>query len=415
MRVGIVNTFDVYGGAARTASRLHKGLIAQSINSKMIVQIKESDNKLVVGPGSKYEKLRSSIVSNLSNIPLALYPNKDSRTFSTGIFRSLNLDKYNKEFDILNLHWIANGFQSVNSIEQIKLPLVLSLHDSWAFTGGCHVPYECVNFVDSCGNCGCLGSNNKKDLSYHILSRKKKAWSNNNMVLVAASKWIADNAKKSSLFNSHRVEVVNPGLDLEVFKPVDKQLSRKILGFSDDDIIILFGAISATSDFNKGFHLLLPALQRLQSTLPNLKLVVFGSDDSGENLINIDIPIKYVGRLHDDISLTILYSSADVMVVPSIQEAFGQTASESFACGTPVVAFGASGLIDIIDHKVNGYLAKPYDSVDLAEGIKWVIEDKDRNFNLSLKARMKAMNNFGLDRFVNKYVDIYNSIINKGK
>jgi glycosyltransferase involved in cell wall biosynthesis len=208
---------------------------------------------------------------------------------------------------------------------------------------------------------------------------------------------------------------VNPGLDLEVFKPVDKQLSRKILGFSDDDIIILFGAISATSDFNKGFHLLLPALQRLQSTLPNLKLVVFGSDDSGENLINIDIPIKYVGRLHDDISLTILYSSADVMVVPSIQEAFGQTASESFACGTPVVAFGASGLIDIIDHKVNGYLAKPYDSVDLAEGIKWVIEDKDRNFNLSIKARIKAMNNFGLDRFVNKYVDIYNSIINKGK
>ncbi len=413
MRVGIVNTFDFYGGAARTASRLHKGLVKKGINSKMIVQIKESDNKLIVGPDTKFEKLKSSVIPKISNIPLTFYRNKDSRTFSTGFFNSLNLDKYKNDFDILNLHWIANGFQSINSIGQIKHPIVLSLHDSWAFTGGCHVPYDCLNFVDSCGNCGCLGSKRKMDLSHLILSNKKKAWSKKNMVLVAASNWIADNAKRSSLFNTHRVEIVNPGLDLEVFKPIDKQFSRKLLGFSDDDTIILFGAISATSDFNKGFHLLVPALERLQNTLLNIKLVVFGSQDSGENLINLNMPIRYVGRLYDDISLSVLYSSADVMVVPSIQEAFGQTASESFACGTPVVAFGSSGLLDIIDHKINGYLAKPYDSVDLSEGIKWVVEDKIRNYNLSHEARKKAVTSFSLERFVSKYIDIYKSILIK--
>lgn len=411
MKIGIVNTFDTYGGAARTATRLHNGLIEKGVESKMIVQVKQSDNNTVYGPESKFEKLKTVIISNISNLPVKLYANKDSRTFSTGLLHSTNLNKFESDFDILNLHWVANGFQSINSIKKIKKPLVLSLHDSWAFTGGCHVPYACNNFTNNCGNCSCLNSNNEKDLSYYILKCKKKAWEDKNMVLVAASKWIADNAARSSIFNNHRIEVINPGLDLNVYKPQGKNIARKLLGLSEEDNIILFGAISATSDFNKGFHLLMPALERIQSIIPNLKLLVFGSSNSSDLVKKNNIPIRYMGRVYDDITLSILYSAADVMVVPSIQEAFGQTASESFACGTPVVAFGATGLLDIVDHKINGFLAKPYDSLDLADGIIWVLENNDRLVSLSTEARKKAISNFSIEKCVDQYINLYKNVL----
>jgi glycosyltransferase involved in cell wall biosynthesis len=410
MRVGILSTFDSRGGAARSALRLHNGLINFNIKSTMFVQAKDIDSNTIIGPQSKLEKLKIFLFSFLSNLPLGIYTERNKRTFSTGWLNSFNLNKYDKNFDIINLHWVANGFQSITSIKKINKPIVLSLHDSWYFTGGCHVPFNCKSYIEDCGACEVLNSSRKRDLSHRILKSKKKNWKNKPMVIVAASQWLADCARNSSLFKDKRIEVINPGLDLNMYKPYDKIIAREILGLSVTDNIILFGAISATTDFNKGFHLLIPALELIQNKIPNLKLVVFGASESDGN-ININIPIKYVGKLNDDISLSLLYSAADLMIVPSIQEAFGQTASESFACGTPVVSFRTSGLLDIIDHKVNGYLAEPFEPTDLAEGIFWVLSDKERLNVLSINAREKAVSNFGIQKCVEDYISIYKSIL----
>ena len=413
MKVGLINTFDSFGGAARCTYRLHSGLLKKGVDSKMIVQIKESDNQFIYGPGSKIEKLKASLIPAIDKLPLSFYPKRDGRTFSTGWLNSLNLDEFQNSCDVFNLHWVGNGFQSIDSIHNIKIPLVLSLHDSWTFTGGCHVPYQCEKFTSDCGECIALNSFNKRDLSYQILKSKKKKWKKKEMVLVGDSNWVANNARKSAVFCEHRIEVINPGLDLNVYKPYDKIQARKILGLSETDKIILFGAISATSDYNKGFHLLVPALQKIVGSISNMQLVVFGASGSSLKELNINLSTKYIGKLYDDISLSLLYSSADVMVVPSLQEAFGQTASESFACGTPVVAFCTSGLLDIVDHKVNGFLASPYDPNELAEGIVWVLSDEERWKNLSQEARKKAVKNFGLEKFVDAYYKVYSSILKK--
>ena len=112
--------------------------------------------------------------------------------------------------------------------------------------------------------------------------------------------------------------------------------------------------------------------------------------------------------------MSLLYSACDVMVVPSYQESFGQTAIESMACGTPVVAFGATGLLDIIDHRVNGFLAKPYDSESLADGISWILENVDYN-TLSENARNKVVNTFDIKNIAEKYISIYNDIFFNSK
>ena len=114
-----------------------------------------------------------------------------------------------------------------------------------------------------------------------------------------------------------------------------------------------------------------------------------------------------MGILRDPYTLAALYSAADVMIVPSLQESFGQTASEALACGTPVVAFNTSGLKDIIDHQRNGYLAKPFEPTDRAAGIRWVLEKTARHQSLSEHAREKVLSTFSLPTVVKQHQEIY--------
>ena len=100
------------------------------------------------------------------------------------------------------------------------------------------------------------------------------------------------------------------------------------------------------------------------------------------------------------------------MVVPSLQEAFGQTAAESMSCGVPVVAFNTTGLKDIVDHKKNGYLAESFKIDDLACGIDWVLNNPNYN-NLSKEARRKALRDFDSRVVSEKFVDLYNAILDR--
>lgn len=414
MKISIISTHDQLGGAARAAFRLHRGLLDNGSKSTMYVQQKQSDDCNVIRPISKYKNFRAFIGPRLDTLPLINYPKRNKRNFSTGWLSSFDFNNISNEIDVFNVHWVGNGFQSIRSIANLKKPLVLTLHDSWAFTGGCHIPYECKGFLNKCGACYQLNSSVKSDLSHNIWKKKFDLWNNKDIVLVGVGSWVANNAKRSLIFKNHRIEVIHPGIDLKIYKPQNKKNCREILGLSEYDKVILFGAYGATEDVNKGFHLLKPALEKLAATFPditNLKFIVFGASSPGESDLIKGIDTRYVGILKDDISLSVLYSAADVMIVPSMYESFGQTGSESFACGTPVVAFRTSGLKDIIDHKLNGFLAEPYDPIELADGISWVLSDSSRLAQLSIEARKKAINKFSIEKCVEQYLKVYESIL----
>jgi glycosyltransferase involved in cell wall biosynthesis len=300
----------------------------------------------------------------------------------------------------------------IETFAALKRPLVWTLHDMWGFTGGCHVTGECERFKASCGACPQLSSNKDNDLSRWVWQRKIKAWKNLDLTLISPSSWLASTAKSSSIFRDSRIEVIPHGLDTQKFRPVNQRLAREILNLPQDKKLIMFGAIEATSDKNKGFHLLLPALHKLSKSgySEDWEVVIFGASIP-DNPPDLGFKAHYLGHLYDDISLVSVYSAADVMLVPSLQESFGQTASESLACGTPVVAFNATGLKDIVDHQQNGYLAKPYEVEDFAKGISWVLEDKERLQKLSNNARSQAERAFTLELQALRYSSLFQEII----
>lgn len=414
MKILLLNTNDISGGAAIASYRLLKGLQQNSVQAQMLVQSRTSDDYSILGPQTKWQKAFAKLRPILDNIPVNLYKQRKKIIFSPAVLPE-NILKKIKEInpDIVHLHWIALGFIRIETLSKINKPIIWTLHDSWAFTGGCHIPFNCKKYIENCGYCPILCSNKKNDLSYKILQRKRKSWENLDLTIVTPSSWLGICAKKSSLFYKTRVEVIPNGIDLNRFKPIDKNIVRDILCLPKDKKLILFGAMSAINDQNKGFHLLKRALKKLSSKEnKDIELIIFGSSRPREEE-NLGFKTHYLGRLNDELSLTLVYSAADVMIVPSMQEAFGQTASESLACGTPVVAFGDTGLLDIVDHKENGYLAKPFDTTDLANGIEWVLEDQVRWKKLSRNARKKVINEFDITKVTNRYVDLYKDILKK--
>jgi glycosyltransferase involved in cell wall biosynthesis len=415
MKILLLNTNDISGGAAIAAYRLLKGLQQNNVQAQMLVQFKKSDDHSVIGPQTKWQKAFSKIRPIVDSIPARFNRKRKKIIFSPAVLPE-NILKKIKEInpDIVHLHWIASGFIKIESLAKINKPIIWTLHDMWAFTGGCHYDEECEKYKKNCGYCPILCSNRKNDLSYKILKRKEKFWKNLNLTVVTPSSWLGECAKKSSLFYKTRVEVIPNGIDLNRFKPIDKNIAKNILCLPKDKKLILFGAISALSDKRKGFSLLRGALKKYSSKEnKDIELIIFGSSRP-RNEENLGFKTHYLGQLNDEISLTLVYSAVDAMIVPSIQDNLPNTVMESLACGTPVIAFGIGGIPDMVKHKENGYLAKPFDTTDLANGIEWVLEDKVRWKKLSQNARKKVVNEFDIIKVTNRYVDLYKDILKKG-
>ncbi|GAB1545069.1 glycosyltransferase family 4 protein [Scytonema sp. NUACC21] len=417
MKILHLSTQDIGGGAARAAYRLHKGLQYAGLDSQMLVQEKLSNDKTVFAPKVRLFQGIAKTKLTFETLPLKIYNQRKKTPFFTQWLPDRVVPQVaHINPDIINLHWISASFVKIETLAKLKPPLVWTLHDSWGFTGGCHVIGECDRYKLSCGNCPQLNSHSDGDLSRWVWQRKAKAWKNLNLTLVSPSSWLAQCARSSSLFQNLRIEVIPHGLDTQKYRPLHKALGREIFNLPQDKKIILFGAIEATSDRNKGFHLLQPALQELSKSgrKDDWELVIFGASQP-DNPPDLGFKTHYLGHFYDDISLATVYSLADVMLMPSLQESFGQTASESLACGTPVVAFNATGLKDIIDHEQNGYLAKPYEVKDFAKGINWILENPERYQKLSFYAREKAEREFTLQIQAERYSALFQEILRETK
>jgi glycosyltransferase involved in cell wall biosynthesis len=403
-----VNSTDNIGGAAKAMYRLHLALQNTGHLSKVLVQEKTTDDPNVLGPRNRITKVVNKVRPHLDLLPLNLYRERQLYPWSLGLLPQSNL--FNVPYDIIHLHWVGSGFIPINYFNKFNKPIVWTLHDSWAFTGGCHIPFDCYRYLESCGNCPQLRSGKNMDLSYRIWQKKRRNWKLININLVTPSNWLAECAKKSALFFDQPVEVIPNGLDLSLYKPINKKFAREVLRLPNDYKIILFGAMNSTSDYNKGFHFLQPSLKKL--SLCNTEIVIVGSGEP-QNRPDFGFPSQYFGRINDDYSMVLLYSAADLVVVPSIQENLPNMIMEALACGTPCVAFKVGGISDLITHKQNGYLAQPFEVEELAYGMQWILDDNERWRKLSDNARETVVQNYDIQKITLTYVDFYKKIINQ--
>ena len=421
INVAHISYSESQGGASRASTRIHKALQASEkelgIYSKLYVIEKTSEDPQTIElvPKNVSNKLWQKVHPRLSKIALSLTTENHNKLLSiawpnTGVGARINKLIDQGLIDIVHLHWIGNSTLSIEEIGRIKCPAVWTLHDQWAFSGAEH--YQDFR-IDTSGARDDRIKGFRKgalpiDLDNATLNRKLRNWQSS-VHVACPSQWIANCVNQSAFNKKWITRTISYPIDTSKWEPINQSEARKILALPEDEKIILFGAIGGSSDPRKGADLIKSAIRLIKenSEFTNIKdhrFCIFG--ESHNETTHKDDTI-YLGKLTDDVALRLAYSASDVMVIPSRQEAFGQTASEAQTCGTPAVAFRIGGLQDAIEHLKTGSLAEPYDPLSLARSIQWTIESKERNTRLGQQARQRAVRLWNQRTIAEQYAKMY--------
>ena len=458
MQITILSTFDNQGGAAIAASRLNKALNNNGLTSNVLVQDKKGDDVTTQSIANTwFQKKMAFARFALDRLQFIFYEkSKDVRfSFSQAtVGVDVSSHPFIQQSDVIHLHWINFGFLSLNSLNNLiktNKPIVWTLHDMWAFTGGCHYSGDCENYLNACGNCvPFLKNPSDTDLSNQVWQRKAAIFKKSNFTVVACSEWLAQKARKSSLLQGKTIISIPNPIDTKVFQPINKTIARKHFGLSPDKKYILFAA-AKVGDVRKGFAYFTEALsmldardsmldfrnstfgfdEKLTSNIkyrtpniepqisnpkhrtPNIELLIFGQAQVAD-FDGLPFRVNLLGQLSDIDSIVMAYSAASVFVIPSLEDNLPNTIMESMACGTPVVGFEVGGIPEMIDHKTSGmsptgYLAQYKSSEDLAKGIQYVLEEADYQA-LCENSRKKVVENYSEEVVSEKYKKVYQSL-----
>jgi len=420
LKVTHLSTYDIYGGAARAAYRQHQALLEAGVDSQMLVRFKYSSDETVHAyyPSADLPHRIKRVISRYylktwrdgikkrcvnSSISGAL---SDDRSEIL-----LNFDSANLETDIINIHKVYDFIDLPNFFQTLpkQIPIVVTLHDLGFMTGGCDYPFRCHNFKQSCGQCPILLSSQPTDTSSSIYYDKVSAYKSRNnktLAFVANSNWTLQQAKHSSLLASYTCKLINYGLNTKIFNPQRRHIARQALGLPITKPIVLFSAHNI--DYaRKGGKLLIEALEN-EAFSEDIIVITFGS---GQLPIH-RYPSFHFGQVNDERLQSLIYQAADVFVIPSLEEAFGQTALESVACGTVVAGFATGGIPDIVKKDVNGELV----SVEDISALRQVIINLIKNVTLREQWTSKAENwinkRFSYKVTADHYIDLYHKLLN---
>jgi glycosyltransferase involved in cell wall biosynthesis len=415
MKILHLLTYDNYGGAARAAYRQHRALLAAGENSRMLVRQKFTNDqtvKIYTGNHSWVNRakrtLRRAWISRLE---------KKSRAMGIGGLTDPRADllryvpREMLESDVINLHKTERfaDLPAILAALPAKKPVVITVHDLSPVTGGCDYPSQCNKFAEACGQCPLLGTAKLNDYSQKIFRLRQAAYATRDpqhFAFVSVSKWTAEVARRSALTQNFRVEIIHNGIDQSVFSPEKRDAARLALGIGAGETTLCFSAHDVSIS-RKGYKHLKEALELLSKN-SNLHLLTMGSG-------HVDLPSgcrhTHFGKIESDELLALIYRAANVFVIPSIEEAFGQTALEAVSCGTLVAGFRTGGIPEIVIDGVNGLLVETGDSAALGKAISQLVESEDLQRQWVQGATMWVASRFSYSCNAAAYKKIYNQLL----
>jgi glycosyltransferase involved in cell wall biosynthesis len=415
MKILHLATHDNFGGAARAAYRQHQALRAAGVDSHMLVRHKHTDDAEVhvyKGEGNLrtrvYRRMRRTWIMRCEEMSRS--NGKAGLTDPRAdLLRSVAHEM--DDADVINLHKTEH-FVDIPALMRslpTSKPVVITIHDLSPITGGCDYPGACARFVQECGDCPILGSNRQRDYSRKIFKIRQSAYASrltNKFALVANSRWTLENAKRSGLTADKRAEVIHPGLDQNVYQPQSRDLARSALGIAPGEQAICFAAHNLSYQ-HKGVAQLAEALAGLKFE-GQIHLLTMGS-----GLMRVPSRFKHThfGRIECDSLQSLIYRAADVFVIPSMEEAFGQTALEAVACGTVVAGFEVGGIVDIVQNDLNGLLVARGDANALSRAILSLLNNEGLRTRWRQSCQGWVGARFSYDRNATSYRTLYNSLL----
>lgn len=404
MNIIHINQSDISGGAAIAAYRLHQGLLAKGIDSKLLVgEVKTSSERVQATP--RKQRLENQLFRF---------------TWRLG-FNYLNLlgsfdipqHELYKNADILNFHNLHTGYFNYLAIPSLteRKPAVFTLHDMWSFTGHCAYSYDCDRWKIGCGKCPYPEIYPGVPRDNTSLEWKLKNWvyRHANLTIVTLSHWLTEQVKQSML-SRFPIHHIPNGIDTETYQPLDPEQCRSLLGIPAGRKVLMFAAPSFRES-RKGSDLLLQALSNLPLSLKAETFILILGDGGEAFSEAVGIPTLNLGYVSSDRLKCIAYCAADLFVFPTRADNLPLVLQESMACGIPMVSFKIGGVPDLVRPGVTGYLAEPGDPVDFCNGITQLLEDNALRTHMSQQCRAIAVEEYPLELQSQRYIELYRQVL----
>ncbi|MBM4201101.1 MAG: glycosyltransferase, partial [Gammaproteobacteria bacterium] len=271
MRIAILNRDGIGGGGAtRAARRLRAGLRLRGHEALMVSPPQGHDPEGIAVEPAETDESHDPLASRANRLLQEGYIGPRRTALSNTLF-SPEIAGYSfarcdalDAFDIINIHWVP-GFIAPHNLESILglgKPVVLTLHDMAAFTGGCHYSAGCGRYREDCSPCPQL-EHDILQLARWTLGTKRRLLRHNNLFAVAPSSWLAACASASGLFQPGNVEAVPNGIETDIFAPHEKTAAKAALGIDPDVKTVLCGAENHR-EHRKGLDLFMAMLERLK-------------------------------------------------------------------------------------------------------------------------------------------------------
>jgi len=397
------------GGAGGIAMyRVHRRLLRLGVDSKILV-LQDAGYGPDVSRLPRIEKF--SLERRVRSVSARLGLNDLHRV------GSFQLDRHTffQNADLVHFHCMHSGTFSYLALPRIasSRPCVLSLHDTWAFTGHCGYGYGCERWKTGCGECPYPEEDPAiaRDATRLEWRMKTRAFLKSGIRLVSKSAWTTRMASVSALRHLPLTEIPY-GVDTGVLRPRGQARSREILGLPQDWFVLLFSAQNLTNR-RKGADLLIRALRELPPEVA-ARTVLLTMGKRGAGLAQgTGLPIRDLGYLADDHLKAIAYSAADLFLFPTRADVFGLASIESQACGTPVISFRVGGVPDHVRPGETGFLAEPEDALGFRDGIVLLLQNEAARYRMSGRCRASVQQDFDLSLEAMRHTSMYESILSQ--
>jgi len=451
MNIAQISTYEVGGGAEKVANELFKAYRARRHESYLVVGRKASDEPAVIEipvadhrsllryPCLALRRALSSLDGRVRGVARlrgrlerlaegwpAIERRLGREDFSFPGSRRL-LELLPKRPDIVHAHNLHGAYFDLRALAAIsqKVPVALTLHDEWLWTGHCAHTLGCERWESGCGHCPNLGVYWPicRDASAWNWRRKRDIYRRSRLFVCAPSRWLLDRAERSILAPIEG-RVINNGIDLKLFKPGDRRAARQALGLPQDTDILLFTANRGTKSPFKDYTTIRDAVGLLaQSGLKRAAMLVELGGDSRSEEVGA-VPIWHVPFESDPARVALYYQAADLYVHAAKADTFPTVVLEALACGTPVVATAVGGIPEQVrglhqnghtaEH-ATGMLVPPGSADAMAQAIAFLLADDSLRLRLAENAAADAKQRFDLNRAVDEYLSWYQEIVAKVK
>ena len=398
----IINTTFFRGGAAQIARTLYHAL---NKNNKTICYF-------AYGRGEKINDAKSFKFAHQSEVYFQTLLTRITGLQGYGSwFSTRELEKFiiKEKFDLIHLHNLHGYYLNLNFINflrQLNIPVVWTLHDGWPITGRCAYWFNCEKWKVGCENCPDLSLYPKSfiDSTSFMWKKKKNYFSSRwNPVIICPSQWLANRVKESYL-KKCQVKVIPNAVDIEIFKPKNKSISRKKYKIPIEKKVILCLAADL-DDERKGFKYFFKSLKYIK--VKNWMVITAGKEIDCDKIKDVDIEIKQMGYINGKNEISDVYNIADIFCISSLDDNFPTTVLEAMACGIPVVGFNVGGIPEQVTEGC-GIMIKSKDIKALGKAMERLLTNDEMRRNFGENCRKRILQNYTIKEFADNYIKIYN-------